>query len=218
MGSSSRGALIVVEGPDRAGKSTQCGKLTQYLQQQGRPVNHMQFPNRSTSIGKSIDSYLKGDTQQEDHVIHLLFSANRWEAASQIREDIANGITIVIDRYYYSGAIYSAAKNKSDLSLEWAMQPDIGLPRPDLCIFLDLSPSDAATRSGFGSERYEKSEMQKSVRALFRELLKKPQYKEIVSVDAGQPVDDVHRIMLNLANDLFRGYALEKALGTFEHG
>ncbi|KAL8929496.1 MAG: hypothetical protein Q9208_001165 [Pyrenodesmia sp. 3 TL-2023] len=218
MGSSSRGALIVIEGLDRAGKSTQCEKLTQILQQQGRPVNHMRFPNRSTSIGKSINSYLKGDTQHEDHVIHLLFSANRWEAGQQIREDIANGITIVIDRYYYSGAVYSAAKNKSDLSLEWAMQSDIGLPRPDLCIFLDLSPSDAAVRGGFGNERYETSEIQKSVRALFQELLKRPQHKEIVSVDAGRPVDDVHRIVFGMANDLFHGHALKKALGTFEHG
>jgi dTMP kinase len=31
-----------------------------------------------------IDAYLKGDQQAEDHVIHLLFSANRWEAA-QVR-------------------------------------------------------------------------------------------------------------------------------------
>lgn len=38
-------------------------------------------PDRSTSIGQMIDSYLKNDSQQEDHVIHLLFSANRWEAA-----------------------------------------------------------------------------------------------------------------------------------------
>lgn len=98
------------------------------------------------------------------------------------------------------------------------MQPDIGLPKPDLCIFLDLSPSDAAARRGFGSERYETSEMQKSVRALFLELLKKLEHKEVVSVDAGQPVDDVHRTMLDLANDLFHGHALEKALGTFQHG
>lgn len=36
--------------------------------------------DRTTPIGKMIDSYLKGETEVEDHVIHLLFSANRWEA------------------------------------------------------------------------------------------------------------------------------------------
>jgi dTMP kinase len=39
------------------------------------------FPDRTTPIGKMIDNYLKGEAEQEDHVIHLLFSANRWEAA-----------------------------------------------------------------------------------------------------------------------------------------
>lgn len=36
--------------------------------------------DRTTPIGQMIDSYLKGETEVEDHVIHLLFSANRWEA------------------------------------------------------------------------------------------------------------------------------------------
>lgn len=37
--------------------------------------------DRTTPIGAMIDSYLKGQSEQDDHVIHLLFSANRWEAA-----------------------------------------------------------------------------------------------------------------------------------------
>jgi thymidylate kinase len=37
--------------------------------------------DRTTPIGKMINSYLSGDSDSEDHVIHLLFSANRWEAA-----------------------------------------------------------------------------------------------------------------------------------------
>ena len=37
--------------------------------------------DRSTPIGQMIDSYLRSQTEMDDHVIHLLFSANRWEAA-----------------------------------------------------------------------------------------------------------------------------------------
>ncbi|KAL8669536.1 MAG: hypothetical protein Q9168_005880 [Polycauliona sp. 1 TL-2023] len=215
MSASRRGALIVIEGLDRAGKSTQCEKLVQYLEKEGRSVKHMRFPNRSTPIGKSIDSYLRGETQQEDHVIHLLFSANRWEAAPQIIQDISNGTTIVIDRYYYSGVVYSAAKKNLGLSLEWAIQPELGLPKPDLCIFLDISPADASTRGGFGSERYETSEMQKSVRVLFQELQQKPQNKEIVSVNAGQSIDEVHEGMRRLTDELLKGEELRKPLKSF---
>ncbi|KAL8858550.1 MAG: hypothetical protein Q9178_004844 [Gyalolechia marmorata] len=217
MSSKRRGALIVIEGLDRAGKSTQCERLLRHLEKQGHPTKYMRFPNRSTPIGKSIDSYLKGETQQEDHVIHLLFSANRWEAAPQILEDITNGTTIVIDRYYYSGAVYSAAKNNPDLSLEWAIQPDIGLPKPDLCIFLDISPTDAAARGGFGDERYETSEMQKRVRALFEELLRRPQNNETVFVNAGKPIERVHETMLQLANKLFEGERLSMPMKRFAY-
>ena len=38
------------------------------------------FSDRTTAIGQSINSYLQGKTELEDHAIHLLFSANRWEA------------------------------------------------------------------------------------------------------------------------------------------
>lgn len=40
--------------------------------------------DRTTPIGQMINSYLSGRSDQEDHVIHLLFSANRWEAACVI--------------------------------------------------------------------------------------------------------------------------------------
>lgn len=40
-----RGALIVIEGLDRAGKSTQCEKLCRFLEKEGRRVKHMRFPS-----------------------------------------------------------------------------------------------------------------------------------------------------------------------------
>ncbi|KAL9598686.1 MAG: hypothetical protein Q9219_004355 [cf. Caloplaca sp. 3 TL-2023] len=210
-----RGALIVIEGLDRAGKSTQSERLVQALQRQGHRSKRMRFPDRSTPIGKSIDTYLKGETDQEDHAVHLLFSANRWEAVPHIREAILHGTTIIIDRYYYSGIVYSAAKNKPDLSLKWAAQPDIGLPKPDLCIFLDISPRHAAARGGFGCERYETSEMQGRVRTLFQELLNDQRNSEMVSVDAGRSMDEVHGAMLQLASNVLKDESMRHPLQTF---
>jgi thymidylate kinase len=40
--------------------------------------------DRTTTIGQMIDAYLKGSNDLDDHVIHLLFSANRWEAVYDI--------------------------------------------------------------------------------------------------------------------------------------
>ncbi|KAK8041452.1 thymidylate kinase-domain-containing protein [Apiospora phragmitis] len=75
-----RGAFIVFEGMDRAGKTTQAKLLQQRCIEEGRDVKFMRFPDRTTPIGQMIDAYLRGQTEIEDHVIHLLFSANRWEA------------------------------------------------------------------------------------------------------------------------------------------
>lgn len=91
---------------------------------------------------------------------------------TQIKEDIESGITLVLDRYYYSGCVYSAAKNIPGLDLEWARWPEVGLPGPDICIFLDLLPEKAQLRGGFGDEKYEKAEMQDRVRILFQEMLR----------------------------------------------
>ncbi|KAI2695478.1 hypothetical protein DTO013E5_6050 [Penicillium roqueforti] len=186
-----RGALIVVEGLDRAGKSSQCEMLRESLSQQGHVVKYIRFPDRTTPIGKLIDSYLRGTSHQDDHSIHLLFSANRWEIARSIEEDITNGTTVIVDRYSYSGVVYSAAKANPTLSLDWAWQPEIGLPRPDICLFLSISPEEAAKRGGFGAERYENEAMQTRVRELFRTIFEKQQ--DVSIIDAGKSIDEVSR-------------------------
>ncbi|PYH42713.1 bifunctional thymidylate/uridylate kinase [Aspergillus saccharolyticus JOP 1030-1] len=186
-----RGALIVVEGLDRAGKSSQCESLYQKLQQSGRAVKYLRFPDRTTAIGKMIDGYLRCQSHMDDHAIHLLFSANRWEVAHSLEEDIARGTTVIVDRYSYSGAVYSAAKMNPALSLEWAWTPEIGLPQPDLCLFLSISPEAAAQRGGFGVERYENAALQSRVRELFQTIFRLQQSGNIRTIDAGRSFEEV---------------------------
>ncbi|RDI77556.1 hypothetical protein Vi05172_g12391 [Venturia inaequalis] len=199
-----RGKLIVLEGLDRAGKSSQCVKLAERLQKEGHKVRHMRFPDRTTPIGQMINSYLTGISEQEDHVIHLLFSANRWEAAAGIRSDIEAGTTVIIDRYYYSGCVYSAAKDNPTLPLAWARHPEVGLPRPDVCLFLDIAPEEASRRGGFGEEKYETKRMQDRVRELFAELTETPEKDDFCRIDAGKSVEEVGDQIWRVTMDLFR--------------
>lgn len=204
MMATKRGKLIVFEGLDRSGKSTQCSRLIEHLKQKGESVEHMRFPNRTTPIGQMINSYLSGQSQQEDHVIHLLFSANRWESAQHIEDLIKAGTTVVIDRYYYSGCVYSAAKQNPSLSLTWCRRPEVGLPRPDVCIFLNVSAETAAKRGGFGTERYEKQEMQDRVRELFAEMrTHKDEASDIVVIDGGSSVEEVEQKIQRIVRDVF---------------
>lgn len=97
----------------------------------------MVFPDRTTAIGKVIDTYLKSGQDLDDAAIHLLFSANRWEVVKTIKDKIAAGETLVLDRYCFSGAAFSAAKETH--TLEWCKGPDRGLPKPDIVCYLDVS-------------------------------------------------------------------------------
>jgi len=128
----------------------------------------MRFPDRSTGIGSVINSYLTCSQELDDRAIHLLFSANRWETEKQIQRSLAAGTNIIIDRYAYSGVAFSAAK--PGLSLDWCKQPDVGLPRPDLVVFMDVTEEVAKQRGGFGEERYEVAEFQRRVRQNYKQL------------------------------------------------
>ena len=56
------------------------------------------------------------------------------------------------------------------MSFDWCRQPDVGLPAPDLVLFLDISPEKAMERGGYGVERYETEEMQRNVRDIFGKI------------------------------------------------
>ncbi|KAG2147889.1 thymidylate kinase-domain-containing protein [Suillus bovinus] len=197
MSSSKRGAFIVIEGLDRSGKSTQVSLLHDRLQnaQDGGPtkVAMLHFPIRTTAIGKMIDAYLHSESELDDRTIHLLFSANRWELASTITAHLAQGTTVLADRYAFSGIAFSARKG---LPYEWCRAPDVGLPAPDLTLFLNISPEVAATRAGYGLERYEKEEVQKGVKQVFDKIGREMQEDgggegKWVEIDAGKTKEEV---------------------------
>ncbi|GAA6064345.1 hypothetical protein JCM10212_002321 [Sporobolomyces blumeae] len=124
--------------------------------------------DRTSPTGILINEYLtQKDTQLSDEAIHLLFSANRWEKAQEIRDDLEKGTTVVCDRYAFSGIAFSVIKG---LPWAWCKSPDIGLPCPDLTLFLSLSLETASRRSGFGQERYETPEIQGKVRDVFASI------------------------------------------------
>uniref|UniRef100_H3CC71 Thymidylate kinase n=1 Tax=Tetraodon nigroviridis TaxID=99883 RepID=H3CC71_TETNG len=184
-----RGALIVLEGVDKAGKTTQCKKLVQALQERGQPAEMMRFPDRTTAIGQLISAYLENKSELTDQTVHLLFAANRWEMVPLIKKKLQQGTTLVVDRYAFGVAFTSA---KPGFSLEWCKHPDVGLPRPDLVVFLQLSPAEASLRGQFGTERYETSAFQRAVQQKFQHLMDDPTVNWKV-IDASRNVEDVHK-------------------------
>jgi len=195
-----RGAFIVIEGLDRSGKTTQTDILYKHLTTNGIPIERRKFPDRTTGTGRLIDSYLHGTSDLDDRAIHLLFSANRWEAVSSLEAMLAAGITVLCDRYAFSGVAFSAAKG---LPLAWCRAPDVGLPAPDLTLFLDLAPEVAAARGGYGEERYEKEALQARVRTMFKDF--GSETRGWVTIDAGQDRGAVAHEILKHVESLVQG-------------
>ncbi|PWZ00152.1 hypothetical protein BCV70DRAFT_200306 [Testicularia cyperi] len=180
-----RGYFIVVEGLDRAGKSTQVERLAKAL-----GAEAIKFPERTTAIGQMINSYLAQTSDLDDKAIHLLFSANRWECVTSIQKTLEQGTNIVCDRYAFSGIAYSVSKG---LAYDWCRNPDVGLPLPDLTLFLDLDATTAAARGGYGEERYEKLEFQAKVREAFDRVSDdvKAHGGRWATVNAGKTLEEV---------------------------
>ncbi|WMV30573.1 hypothetical protein MTR67_023958 [Solanum verrucosum] len=92
-----------------------------------------------------ISSYLANKAQLDDHAIHLLFSANRWEK-----------------RLLPWELLFSDKNTTRDMCvrrMSWlkpcSVAPEIGLLALDLVVYLDISPEKAGERGGYGGERYE---------------------------------------------------------------
>ena len=82
-------------GIDRCGKSTQSSSLADHLRMKTASAELIRFPNRESCIGQLINSYLASKSNMNDNTIHLLFSANRWEASAEIEEKLVSGTTLV---------------------------------------------------------------------------------------------------------------------------
>ena len=142
--------LVVLEGLDGAGKSTQVRKLKEYLTQRCGELEYIHFPRYDAPVyGDLISRFLRGDFGANDAVhpqlVALLFAEDRHGAASLIREALEEGKTVLLDRYVYSNIAYQCAKLKDMVARkrlrDWIFNTEYGdfqLPVPDLNLFLDV--------------------------------------------------------------------------------
>ena len=112
----------------------------------------------------------------------------------------------MIDRYSFSGAVYSAAKGNPALELEWAWSPEVGLPAPDVVLYLTVTPAVAASRGDFGAEKYENDQMQRNVREMFSKLWEL-EVANVLFVNADRNLEAVEADVLNGAEKAFSSSA-----------
>lgn len=185
--------LVVLEGLDGAGKSTQVKKLKTYLEERFGKLEYIHFPRYDAPVyGDLISRFLRGDFGDNDTVhpqlVALLFAEDRHGAAPGMKAELEKGGCVLLDRYVYSNIAYQCAKLKDQEEAErlrdWIFNTeygDFGLPVPDLNIFLDVpigfvesklrsqrGGDDRAYLEGAQDIHEADIEFQKKVRSMYR--------------------------------------------------
>ena len=168
-----KGKVIVIEGTDKAGKTTQSRLLLGALKLLGKICVIIDLPDYTTPIGGEIRAFLDGKRDYPNELKHMLLSANRWEKKREIESMIDNGTIVILNRYYQSNLVYGVSNG---LNINWLLNLDKGLPKEDLVILLDVNPNisfqrtEPEYRDAFEMNRKLLLEVHKNYRKLARKF------------------------------------------------
>jgi dTMP kinase len=142
--------FMVIEGLDGSGKSTQIERLLAYLGKEGIRYRYLHFPRTDEGYyGDLIARFLRGELgpleSVHPYLVALIYAGNRHDARDLITSWLAEGITVVADRYVASNIAFQCAKldaaDEREALRDWILEFEYGyhkIPRPDVNIFLDV--------------------------------------------------------------------------------
>lgn len=203
--------FIVFEGIDGAGKSTQIRLLEEYLEAQGIRASVSAEPTIYPT-GRAIREVLSGRVKVTDDELACMFAVDRANHNTNpdggINSLLSDGVTVISDRYYYSSLAYQGVQ----IGLERVMQLNLENPdirRPDLCIFLDLTPKDSLARINSregASEIFETYEYLEKTRNTFYNVisLMRQRGENIVCIDASGSIEEISKAVISAATTLWK--------------
>lgn len=196
-----RGLLIVLEGIDGAGTTTQAAALRERLAGRTEWVVVTAEPSAGPA-GMLIRNILRGRvTGASDpagrasafdrRALALLFAADRLDhVACEVRPVLERGGVVISDRYLLSSLAYQGL----DAPRDWVAEINRFAPAPDLTVFLDVPPHVALSRIGgarAGRDLFETTEVLERVAAAYREVLTREGLGRVVVIDGSLPREEV---------------------------
>ena len=151
-----RAPIIVLEGLDACGKSTQTELLMENLAAQGLKAGWKRFPGyEDTTAGKRIAAYLRGELgdfhQIDPKMIAALYAADRLAQIEEVEKLINENEVVIFDRGVTSNLIYTPARSEKNEDVQMLseyvekLEYDVfGFPKESLVLFLDASPEARA--------------------------------------------------------------------------
>ena len=145
-----KGKLIVLDGLDGCGKSTQFQELQQLLRSEGKPVKAISFPMYDKPSAALVKMYLQGDFSSTPGGVNA-YAASSFYATDRYanykldwEQNYRSGEWVLASRYTTSNAVHQASKlspEERDTFFRWLYEFEfgkLGLPKPDLVLYLDM--------------------------------------------------------------------------------
>lgn len=194
---SKKGLFIVFEGIDGAGKTTQAELLSEYLISKGRRVARTAEPTAFPS-GVELRRALGGQIKKTECEMATMFVLDRIAHNTHPKEGIGalleSGYDVICDRYYYSTLAYQGHST----DYEWVKNMNLLCPeirKPDICIYLDLTPTQSLERISKGRdsvEIYENEQTLTKVRESFFSVFDDLRASENIRIiDAFRSVEEI---------------------------
>ena len=202
-----RGRFIVLEGPDKSGKSTQAGLLARHLQRQGRRFIHTREPG-GTSLAESIRRVLLDPRQKVDPLAELfLYEASRAQhTREKILPALKKGSWVLCERYSLATLAYQGHARRLPMPMIRTLDRiATGGLRPDFTIVLDIPESEFAARDrGRKLDRLERESLafRKRVREGYRRLARTE--PGCALINGRRPLAEVHAEIVRRVDDLRR--------------
>ncbi len=198
-----QGHLIVLEGIDGSGTSTQAGMLKQAFTLRGLPAHVTAEPSagpvgcmiRQILAGRLVVRGSRGVLPPDWKTMSLLFAADRQDhLASEIEPNLMDGVSVICDRYLYSSVVYQSVSAGRADARDWITQINYFVRKPDLVLYLNVDPQEARRRRqerDFQVEIFDDPEFQEQLVKKYHSLSSMFPDINIVTVDAGRSVAEV---------------------------
>lgn len=197
-----KGRLIVFEGIDGAGKSTQAKMLARKLKARGRVVASFREPSRSR-WGRELRAKAKiAGSLTPAEELDLFLKDRKDHVVRNIRPALAAGEIVILDRYYFSTIAYQGAKGLDPVRIR--RMNERFAPRPDLVFILDLGAETGLARIAGRKTRdilFERRAFLRRVRRIFRTF----RGRKFVHLDAGREKRELGREILARASGILKG-------------
>ena len=150
-----QGKLIVIEGTDCSGKSTQFRLLCSTLEKQGVAFTHQTFPRYDSDSSALVRMYLSGVFGEKPDDVNAyaassFYAVDRYASyKAEWEKQYLDGELILCDRYTTSNAIHQASKlqgTERERFLDWLFHYEydlLGIPKPSAVLFIDMPPEYA---------------------------------------------------------------------------